>query len=213
MEDRIPVFVYASDPISETGIAGQLRGQPAVHVVERGRRRRWRPSPSSSPTRSTTRPPAPSGPCSATACPRVVVVVTRVDDAGLLAALEAGACGIVRRAEARSDRLVAAVRAAVAGDGTMPPDLLGRLLDQIGRLQRQVLAPRGLTIAGLAEREIEVLRLHRRGPRHQRDRRPALLLGADGEERDPRRDIPAAAAQPVAHGGLRHAPGPDLIDP
>ncbi|MGH9283859.1 MAG: LuxR C-terminal-related transcriptional regulator, partial [Acidimicrobiales bacterium] len=41
----------------------------------------------------------------------------------------------------------------------MPPDLLGRLLGQVGRLQRHVLAPRGLTMSGLAERELEVLRL------------------------------------------------------
>jgi DNA-binding NarL/FixJ family response regulator len=91
--------------------------------------------------------------------PRVVVVVTRVDDAGLLAAVEAGACGLVRRRDATSERLVSAVRAAVAGDGSLPPDLLGRLLDQVGRLQRQVLAPHGVTLSGLAEREIEVLRL------------------------------------------------------
>ena len=158
MEDRIPVFVYASDPISETGIAGQLRGQPSIRVVDETDVDMAAVAivvtdeideEATRAIRAVQR----------NGVPRVVVVVTRVDDGGLLAALEAGACGIVRRAEARSDRLVAAVRAAVAGDGTMPPDLLGRLLDQIGRLQRQVLAPRGLTIAGLAEREIEVLRL------------------------------------------------------
>lgn len=158
MEDRIPVFVYASDPISETGIAGQLRGQPAIRVVDETDVDMAAVAivvtdeideEATRAIRAVQR----------NGVPRVVVVVTRVDDGGLLAALEAGACGIVRRAEARSDRLVAAVQAAVAGDGTMPPDLLGRLLDQIGRLQRQVLAPRGLTIAGLAEREIEVLRL------------------------------------------------------
>ena len=41
----------------------------------------------------------------------------------------------------------------------MPPDLLGRLLEQVGRLQRQVLAPRGLAFSGLTPRETEVLRL------------------------------------------------------
>ena len=41
----------------------------------------------------------------------------------------------------------------------MPPDLLGRLLEQVGRLQRQVLAPRGLTFAGLTPREAQVLKL------------------------------------------------------
>ena len=41
----------------------------------------------------------------------------------------------------------------------MPPDLLGRLLEQVGNLQRQVLAPRGLTFTGLATRELAVLKL------------------------------------------------------
>ena len=34
-----------------------------------------------------------------------------------------------------------------------------RLLDQVGRLQRQVLDPRGLAFTGLAPREVDVLRL------------------------------------------------------
>ena len=46
-----------------------------------------------------------------------------------------------------------------AGEGTLPPDLLGRLLRQVGELQRQVLSPRGLTFSGLTERETAVLRL------------------------------------------------------
>jgi DNA-binding NarL/FixJ family response regulator len=46
-----------------------------------------------------------------------------------------------------------------SGEGEVPPDLLGRLLEQVGRLQRQVLAPRGLTFTGLTPRETEVLRL------------------------------------------------------
>ncbi len=158
MEDRIRVFVYAGDPISETGIAGQLRGQPGIHVVAEA-------DVDSAAVAIVVTDEVDADSKRAikalqrNGVPRVLVVVTRVDDAGLLAALEVGACGILRRAEARPDRLVTAIRAAVAGDGTMPPDLLGRLLDQVGRLQRQVLAPRGLTLAGLAEREIEVLRL------------------------------------------------------
>jgi DNA-binding CsgD family transcriptional regulator len=72
--------------------------------------------------------------------------------------VEAGACGILRRQQASSANLIAAIRSA-AGEGTLPPDLLGRLLDQVGRLQRQVLKPRGLTIGGLTEREIGVLKL------------------------------------------------------
>ena len=40
----------------------------------------------------------------------------------------------------------------------MAPDLLGTLLEQMSRLQRDVLAPRGLGPQGMADREIEVLR-------------------------------------------------------
>ena len=58
-----------------------------------------------------------------------------------------------------------------AGDGEVPPDLLGRLLEQVGRLQRQVLAPRGLAFSGLTPREIEVLRLVAEGHDTVRDRR------------------------------------------
>jgi DNA-binding NarL/FixJ family response regulator len=92
-------------------------------------------------------------------CDRVVVVAGRLGDDAVLVATEAGACGLVRRADARPERLVGAIRSARAGDGTVPPDLLGRLLDQVGKLQRQVLSPRGLTFGGLSEREVQVLRL------------------------------------------------------
>jgi DNA-binding NarL/FixJ family response regulator len=92
-------------------------------------------------------------------CTRVVLVTTRIDDPGLVAAVEAGASGLLRRSEATPAALVGAVRTAAAGDGSVPPDLLGRLLRQVGRLQRHVLAPRGLTFSGLSEREIDVLRL------------------------------------------------------
>ncbi|HEV8175200.1 MAG TPA: LuxR C-terminal-related transcriptional regulator, partial [Actinoplanes sp.] len=50
-------------------------------------------------------------------------------------------------------------RSAAAGEAAVPPDLLCRLLNQVGQLQRQVLAPRGLSFAVLADREVEVLRL------------------------------------------------------
>ena len=62
-------------------------------------------------------------------------------------------------AEATAGNLAAAIRSAAAGEGTLPPDLLGRLLRQVGQLQRQVLSPRGLTFSGLTEREAAVVRL------------------------------------------------------
>ena len=67
--------------------------------------------------------------------------------------------GLLRRGEVTAERLLEVVRRVAAGEAAVPADLLARLLDQVGRLQRQVLSPRGLSISGLSEREIEVLKL------------------------------------------------------
>jgi DNA-binding NarL/FixJ family response regulator len=90
---------------------------------------------------------------------RVVLVVTRLAEGDLLSAVEAGASSVLRRSEATPDRVVDAVRAASSGAAAMSPDLLGQLLDHVGRLQRDVLTPRGLRFSGLTDREVRVLRL------------------------------------------------------
>jgi DNA-binding NarL/FixJ family response regulator len=158
MAERIATYVYATDPVSQAGISAQLRPRPEIHVLEEAE----------VDQASVAIVVADDLDDAATrviraiqrnGCPRVVVVSRRIDDTGVFAALEAGACGLLRREDASPERLVDLVRTAAKGDGSVPPDVLGRLLDQIGRLQRQVLAPRGLTMSGLTEREIEVLRL------------------------------------------------------
>lgn len=155
--DRIPVAVFASDPLSRAGVAAQLRSRPELTLTESD-------SPGSARVGvvvadgvdeyalRTLRVLQPLG------C-RTVLVTPELDDTGLAAAVEAGVAGFVRRAEATGDRLAQAISAAARGEGTVPPDLLGRLLEQVGRLQRQVLHPRGLVLNGLSGREIEILKL------------------------------------------------------
>jgi DNA-binding NarL/FixJ family response regulator len=154
---RLPVFVYADDPVSQAGVSSQLRPRAEVLVVDDNIDDAAVAvvvtDEVSDQITNVVKAIQRNG------CPKVVMVVTRLDDAGLLAAVEAGVSGLLRRHEAQPERLVAALQAAAAGDGTVPPDLLGRLLEQVGRLQRQVLMPRGLTFSGLSEREITVLRL------------------------------------------------------
>jgi DNA-binding NarL/FixJ family response regulator len=155
---RVPVYVSAADPLSRAGTISQLRVTGDVVLVEdegltedgvalvvadevdveavrtiRGLRRRG--------------------------VERVALLVGRLDDKGLLAAVEAGVAGVIRRSEATPHNLLSAIRSVASGEGALPPDLLGRLLGQVGQLQRQVLAPRGLTFSGLTERELSVLRL------------------------------------------------------
>jgi DNA-binding NarL/FixJ family response regulator len=151
----IATCVLADDPVSEAGIIAQLRHRPEVELVDAD-------APASIVivvVDEVNEVAARMVDAALARRAQAVVVVTRLDDAGMFAALEAGACGLLRRSEASSDSLVALIQAAARGAGSVPPDLLGRLLNQLGRLQRQVLAPRGITMSGLSGREIEVLRL------------------------------------------------------
>lgn len=158
MPDRIKVFLYASDPISQTGIAGQLRVRPEVRLVDSGDIDQAEVAvvvvdqiddEASRVVRAIQR----------NGCPRVVMVVARVDDGGVLAAVEAGACGFLRRGESEPETLVELILSAAAGNGAVPPDLLGRLLSNVSLIQQHVLSPLGLSFVGLTTREIDVLKL------------------------------------------------------
>lgn len=150
------VSVHASDPVSRTGVAAQLVQQPDIELID----------PTSDADVAVV--VADNGDEEAARIiralrrsdrTRVVAVVARADDAGVVALVEAGASGLLRRQESDSGALIAAIRAAAVGEGALPPDLLGRLLRQVGQLQRQVLRPRGLSWTGLSDRERQVLRL------------------------------------------------------
>jgi DNA-binding NarL/FixJ family response regulator len=155
--ERARIYISAGDPISRDGIASQLRGQ-SVEIVDE------RQLDAGVVTLLVTDDVDETAVREIRAirrrgAERLVLVATRIDDAGLLAAVEAGVGAIVRREEANARTLRDAIATCAAGDGALPADLLGRLLNHIGTLQRTVLSPRGLTLAGLTDREISVLRL------------------------------------------------------
>lgn len=157
-ETRIPVHVSAADPLSRVGTISQLRAAGDVVLAQedelgdRGVALVVADDVDPETTR-TIRALRRRG------VDRIALLVGRLDDKGLLAAVEAGVGGVLRRSEATPQNLSSAIRTLAAGEGLLPPDLLGRLIEQVGQLQRQVLAPRGLTFSGLTEREISVLRL------------------------------------------------------
>jgi DNA-binding NarL/FixJ family response regulator len=157
--NRTLVHVHARDPISQAGVASQLRPRPEVRVLHASDLDQtaevevvivdYLDDEAITMLRSLQR----------RGDVKVVLVASHLEDGDLVTAVEAGVVGLLRRAEATPERLVAVITSAAAGEGSVPPDLLGRLLDQVGRLQRNVLGPRGITLTGLAAREIEVLRL------------------------------------------------------
>lgn len=162
MGTGIPLYLHADDPISLAGVQSLLRTRPEVRVVEE-----MAIDTAAVALVVVDALDEDSGKVLRALCrgerPRIVLVATVVDDCTLIAAAEAGVAGLVRRVDATADALVRAVRRVADGGGEVPADLLGRLLEEVGRLQRHVLSPRGLTLARLSPRETEVLRLVAQG--------------------------------------------------
>lgn len=159
---RIDVCVWAADPLSRAGTIAQLRGTAGVRVVDE--------EDLSQPGVALVVADEVDGEAlrairslRRSGAEGVALLVTRLDDRSLLVAVEAGVAGVLRRSQATVGNLVAIIRSVASGEGTLPPDMLARLLQQVGQLQRQVLAPRGLTFSGLTERELNVLKLLAQG--------------------------------------------------
>ncbi|MFI8002860.1 LuxR C-terminal-related transcriptional regulator [Streptomyces sp. NPDC086010] len=155
---RIPVEVHASDPLSMDGAVSQLRRHSEVELIEEGAGRPGTVAvllaealdePTLSRLRRLTRADGT----------KAVLVTSLIREAELLQVIEYGVGAIVWRREATSHRLLRAVLAASRGEGDLPSDLLGRLITQVGTLQRGTGNATGTTASGLAPREVDVLRL------------------------------------------------------
>jgi DNA-binding NarL/FixJ family response regulator len=94
---------------------------------------------------------------------RFIVCAATPDTLELYRAIEAGAVGYLLKAEMRVETLAASLRAVACGDGLIPPQLLGDLVEHIGRMSREVWVPRGVGLTGLSPREVEILRLAAEG--------------------------------------------------
>ncbi|MEV0255027.1 response regulator transcription factor [Streptomyces sp. NPDC050732] len=181
-DTRISVAVHATDPLSRAGVISHLRHQPTVELVDRAG------DGTQTPPHGPATPPAPA---TAPAPERVaVMLVDRLDDlAGselrrltrsteqrvvliaselrepeLLAVVEYGVRAILWRHQATPQKLLRAVHSAARGEGELPPDLINRLMTQLGRLRLSALdgSPSAATLVptlGMAPREVDVVRL------------------------------------------------------
>ena len=93
--------------------------------------------------------------------PRVVMLTTFDLDDYVYEALRAGASGFLLKDSPRSD-LIAAVRAAAAGDALLAPSVTRRLIEAFARRPPEA-APSPARLAALTAREREVLLLIARG--------------------------------------------------
>jgi DNA-binding NarL/FixJ family response regulator len=87
------------------------------------------------------------------------ILIGAVTEGDLLGALDHGVMAVVAARAATAERLAATVEAVLAGEVVLPPGLVTGLVRHLRRVQREVLAPNGLSGCGLTRREVDVLRL------------------------------------------------------
>ncbi|SDX19074.1 DNA-binding response regulator, NarL/FixJ family, contains REC and HTH domains [Saccharopolyspora shandongensis] len=155
---RVPVAVYAGDPILEFGVAQQLRPRPEVEVLRPSEQARAEVSlvvidrlddAAGQLLRRLQR----------TSSVRTGLIVSEFEQDALQTTIECGVAAVLRRSEADQDRMVGLITALVRGEGMLPGDMLGRLLDHVGKLQRSATAAVRPILSTLNTREVEVLRL------------------------------------------------------
>ncbi|SER93662.1 helix-turn-helix transcriptional regulator [Actinokineospora terrae] len=153
----VQVAVRSADPLTLAGLSGQLAAQPRIEVA--GRHTAATAVLVVGADRFTPDLVAQLREAAAEFGTPVVLVADGVTEAELLTAVECRVVAVLPRAAATGGRLAHAVLAAADGGGVLGPDLVGGLLKHLDRIQRDLLAPRGLTASGLTAREIHVLRL------------------------------------------------------
>lgn len=155
---RVSVAVYAEDLILHSGVLHLLRHRPEVELLREPEADRAQISLvivdklDESTVQLLRR-------LQRNTATRTGLVVGSFESGALQTMIECGAAAVLRRAEADQDRLVQVISALARGEGVLPGDLLGKLLDHVGSLQRTMLDPRGLTLSPLTAREADMLRL------------------------------------------------------
>ncbi|MFC3452638.1 helix-turn-helix transcriptional regulator [Amycolatopsis speibonae] len=159
--EAVRVGVHAADSITHTGLTSFLRTRSEVVVVDTDELTD-RDVLVFQANRITPQVMAELRAEDLDSVPKVLVT-DELKESDVVGAVECRVVAVLSRSRTSGDRLVEAVVAAGSGRGLIPPELLGRLLDSVRRLQHDVLAPRGLGAAGLTAREVDVLRLMAEG--------------------------------------------------
>lgn len=176
-DTRISVAVHATDPLSRAGVISHLRHQPSVELVDRAE------DPSQTPQTAPGTAPAPERVAvmlvdrlddlagtelrrlARSAEQRVVLIAGELREPELLTVVECGVRAILWRHQATPQKLLRAVHSAARGEGELPPDLINRLMTQLGRLRLSALdgppsaAGALVPTLGMAPREVDVVRL------------------------------------------------------
>ena len=90
---------------------------------------------------------------------RFVMVVGQQWQADISTAVNHGVRAVLWRDALTPAMFIRTLLTIMEGGGSFPPTLQGTLMEQVQWIQREVLAPQGLTASGVSSREADVLRL------------------------------------------------------
>jgi DNA-binding NarL/FixJ family response regulator len=91
--------------------------------------------------------------------PSIVLVANEFREDRIVRAIKYGLVSVLYRQDTSFERIVSAITGAYSGRAELPNTVLRYVLDQLKSIQNNVLAPRGLTVSGLSDREVDVFRL------------------------------------------------------
>ncbi|KPC78494.1 MULTISPECIES: helix-turn-helix transcriptional regulator [Streptomyces] len=158
----IKALVRAPDPLTQSAISGHLGSTTNIEIVSEER-----PGPADVAVvvaeRMTVEVTSLLRRIKDSLRVPVVLIPSDIDRSDLFMAVECNVVAVLPRVAATSERIEEAVLTAATGGGVLPSQLLGELLRQVERMQREVLSPQGLHTSGLTPREIGVLRLMSEG--------------------------------------------------
>lgn len=156
--DRLRIAFHASDPLTLAGLISYLRTRPDMAVVPEAQLASAQVFIAAADV-ITSEVMAVLRKVADESQARIVLVTNELRDNDLISAVECGVVAVLPRHLVTGERLVNIVQSVRRGHGQLPSDLLGKLLGQVERVQRDVLRPKGLVPSGLAQRERQVLRL------------------------------------------------------
>lgn len=156
--NRLRLAIHAHDPLSQAGIISHLGRNPDLEMIS--------PDRLADADIIVVTAPLMNGQAlthlrtlaAAASEARFVLILDRLGDSDLLSAVELGVVAVLWRSEATADRFGHMLMTVSRGGCDLPTELQAKLVADVASLQREVLAPRGLTAGGLDSREVDVLR-------------------------------------------------------
>lgn len=158
MSENVTVWIEATDPVIEFGIAGQLTRSSRIALVSREQIVPETVVIVAADT-FTDELLQRARLLSRAGCTRFVLVTGSMDDTQLRAAVELGICAVVERKDTTPAKLEQLVLKVVQGESALPTPLLAMLFRKVSDFEHNTERTRKLPFTGLTSRESQVLRL------------------------------------------------------